>query len=211
MLLDEVPLPRQITLKRRQVERKGEDRQVKRRKGSAARRFFRPCRRGGGKGKKSGKGGSSSASKVNIAEEAEEEEAEDDALLSDKKKRKRKPQAKKKGKPQPSGSSAHEAEAAVDDDGFAYSAISFPYDPVTSSHDWCLKGAKGVPDQADDGTSVILDTGCAKAMCSTHAYLLMKGGSIRRSSGTTTRLKYIQLRERPEGFGKREVQNLVLL
>ena len=105
--------------------------------GSAARRFFRPCRRGGGKGKKSGKGGSSSASKANVAEEdaEEEEEAEDDALLSDKKKRKRKPQAKRKGKPQPAGSSAHEAEAAVDDDGFAYSAISFPFDTVTSSRD----------------------------------------------------------------------------
>ena len=110
---------------------KGKQGKSKGRKGSTARRFFRPCRKGGGKGKKSGKGGSSSASKANIAEEdAEEEEAEDDAWLTDKKKRKRKPQAKKKGKPQPAGSSAHEAEAAVDDDGFAYSAISFRYDMV---------------------------------------------------------------------------------
>ena len=74
--------------------------------------------------------------KANIAEEeVEEEEAEDDALLTDKKKRKRKPQAKKKSKPQPAGSSAREAEAAVDEDGFAYSAISFPYDMVSSSND----------------------------------------------------------------------------
>ena len=40
---------------------------------------------------------------------------------------------------------------------------------------------------------------------------LDEGRSIQRSSGTTARLKYIQLCERPEGFGKREVQNLVLL
>ena len=83
------------------------------------------------------------ASKANITEqEVEEEEAEDDALLTDKKKRKRKPQAKKKSKPQPAGSTAHEAEAAVDDDGFAYSVISFPYDMVSSNSEWCLKGAK---------------------------------------------------------------------
>ena len=108
----------------------------------------------------------------NVAEEdVEEEEAEDDALLSDKTKRKRKPQAKKKGKPQPAGSSAHEAEAAVDDDGFAYSAISFSYDMVTSNRDWCLRGTRGVQDEVDDGTSMILDTGCTTAICSRHAYL----------------------------------------
>ena len=42
---------------------------------------------------------------------------------------------------------------------------------------------------------------------------LDEGRSIRRSSGTTARLQlnFTQLRERPEGFGEREVQNLVLL
>ena len=109
--------------------------------------------------------GSSSASKANIAEE----EVEDDALLTDKKKRKRRPRAKKKGKPQPAGAAAHEAEAAVDDDGFAYSAISFPYDMISSNKEWCLKGAKGVQEEVEDGASMILDTGCTKAMCSRHA------------------------------------------
>ena len=109
----------------------------------------------GGKGKKSGKGGSSSASKANIAEEeVEEEEIEDDALLADKQKRKRRPQAKKKGKAQPAASAAHEADAAVDDDGLAYSAISFPYDMISSNKEWCLKGAKGVQEEAEDGTSI---------------------------------------------------------
>ena len=44
-----------------------------------------------------------------------------------------KPQAKKKGKAQPAGSAAHKADAAVDDDGFAYSAVSFPYDVISSN------------------------------------------------------------------------------
>ena len=101
-----------------------------------------------------------------------EEEIEDDALLADKKKRKRKPPTKKKGKPQPAGSAAHEAEAAVDDDGFAYSAVSYPLEIVSSDQQWCLKGAKGVQEEVEDGTSMILDTGCTKAMCSRHAYLL---------------------------------------
>ena len=145
-------------------------------KGSSARRFFRPYRKGGGKGKKSGKS-SGSAAKANIAEEeVEEEEIEDDALLSDKRKRKRKPQAKKKGKAQPAGSAAHEADAAVDEDGFTYSAVSFPYDIISSGPEWCLKGAKGVEEEVEDGTSMILDTGCTKAMCSKHAYLLMRRG-----------------------------------
>ena len=101
-------------------------------KGSTARRFFRPYCKEGGKGKKSGKGGSSYASKPNIAEEeVEEEETEDDALLTDEIRRKRRPQAKKKGKAQPAGSAAHEADTAVDNDGFAYSAISFPYDMIS--------------------------------------------------------------------------------
>ena len=145
-------------------------------KGSTARRFLRPYRKGGGTGKKSGKS-SGSAAKANIAEEeVEEEEIEDDALLADKKKRKRKPQAKKKGKAQPAGSAAHQADAAVDEDGFAYSAVSFPYDIISSGPEWCLKGAKGVQEEVEDGTSMILDTGCTKAMCSRHAYLLMRRG-----------------------------------
>ena len=75
--------------------------------------------------------------KANVAEEeVEEEEAEDDALLTDKKKRKRKPQAKKKSKPQSAGSAAHEADAAVGEDRFAYSAISLPYDMVSSNGEW---------------------------------------------------------------------------
>ena len=114
---------------------------------------------------------------LNIAEEeVEEEEIEDDALLADKKKRKRKPQAKKKGKAQPAGSAAHEGEATVDEDGFAYSAVSFPYDIISSGPEWCLKGTKGAQEEVEDGTSMILDTGCTKAMCSRHAYLLMRQG-----------------------------------
>ena len=105
------------------------------------------------------------------------EEIEDDALLADKKRRKRKPPTKKKGKPQPAGSAAREAEAAVDDDdGFAYSAVSYPLEIVSSDQEWCLKGAKGVQEEVEDGTSMILDTGCTKAMCSRHAYLLMRQG-----------------------------------
>ena len=75
-------------------------------------------------------------------------------------------QAKKKGKAQPAGSAAHEADAVVDDDGFAYSAVSFPYDVISSNKEWCLKGAKGVQEEVEDGDSMILDTGCTKAMCS---------------------------------------------
>ena len=112
--------------------------------------------------------------------EVEEEEIEDEALSADKKKRKRRPHAKKKGKAQPAGSAAHEADATVDDDGFAYSAISFPYDMISSDKEWCLKGAKGVQKEVEDGTSMILDTGCTKAMCSRHAYLLTREG---RSEG----------------------------
>ena len=36
--------------------------------------------------------------------------------------------------------------------------------------------AKGVQEEVEDGTSMILDTGCTKAMCSRHAYLLMRQG-----------------------------------
>ena len=64
----------------------------------------------------------------------------------------------------------------MDDDGFAYSAVSFPYDEISSNKEWCLKGAKGVQEEVEDGTSMILDTGCAKAMCSRYAYLLMREG-----------------------------------
>ena len=111
-------------------------------KGASARRFFRPYRKGGEKGKKSGRS-SGSAAKANVAEEeVEEEELEDDALLADEKRQKRKPQAKKKGKPQPAGSAAHEAEAAVDDNGFAYSAVSFPYDIISSDPEWLRESKK---------------------------------------------------------------------
>ena len=145
-------------------------------KGYQARRFFRPYRKGGGKGKKGGKSSSSTA-KANVAEEeVEEEEMEDDALLADKKKRKRRPQGKRKGKAQPAASTAHEAEAALDEDGFAYSAVSYPLEIVSYDQEWCLKGTKGVQEEVEDGTSMILDTGCTKAMCSRHAYLLMRQG-----------------------------------
>ena len=163
-------------------------------KGASARRFFRPYREGGGKGKKSGKS-SGSAAEANVAEEeVEEGEIEDDALLADKKKRKRKPQAKKKGKPQTAGSAAHEAEAAVDDDGFAYSAVSYPFEIVSSDQEWCLKGAKGVQEEVEDGTSMILDTG-------TTAYLLMRQGLSRVHS--TSRMVRRLWRERSAEFGSR--------
>ena len=85
--LDEEILPGTMPQERRKVQRKSEERQAERGKGSCARRFFRPYRKGGSKGKKFGKADSSPASKTNIAkEEVEEEEAEDDALLTDKKK-----------------------------------------------------------------------------------------------------------------------------
>ena len=109
-------------------------------------------------------------------EEVEEEEMEDDALLADKKKRKRRPQGKRKGKAQPAASTAHEAEAALDEDGFAYSAVSYPLEIVSYDQEWCLKGTKGIQEEVEDGTSMILDTGCTKAMCSRHAYLLMRQG-----------------------------------
>ena len=47
---------------------------------------------------------------------------------------------------------------------------------ISSNKEWCLKGAKGVQEEVEDGTSMILDTGCTKAMCSRHAYLLMREG-----------------------------------
>ena len=47
---------------------------------------------------------------------------------------------------------------------------------VSSNIEWCLKGAKEVQGEDDEGTSMILDTGCTKAMCSRHAYLLMRPG-----------------------------------
>ena len=147
MLLDEVSLPRTITPQESQVQgrRQGKARKVKGQGFLST--FFRPYRKGGGKAKKSGKS-SGSAAKANIAEEeVEEEEIEDDALLADKKKRKRRPQAKKKGKPQPAGSAAHEAEAAVDDDGFAYGAVSYPLEIVSYDQEWCLKGAKGIQEE----------------------------------------------------------------
>ena len=155
---------------------------------------------------------SSAASKANVAEEeVEEEEIEDDALLSDKKKRKRRPQAKKKGKAQPAGSAAHEADAAVDDDGFAYSAVSFPYDMICSNKERCLKGAKGVQEEVEDGASTILDTGCTKAMRSRYACLLMREGLSEGQVELLPDSSTLQLRKRPKSFGEKEVQNLVLL
>ena len=65
---------------------------------------------------------------------------------------------------------------AVDEDGFAYSAISFPCDTVSSNSEWRLKGAKEVQGEDDKGASMILDTGCTKALCSGRAYLLMRQG-----------------------------------
>ena len=49
------------------------------------------------------------------------------------------------------------------------------YDMISSNKEWCLKGAKGVQ-EVEDGTSMILDTGCTKPMCSKYAYLLMREG-----------------------------------
>ena len=112
------------------------------------------------------------ARRISPKKKLKKRKAEDDALLTDKKKRKRKPQAKKKSKPQPAGSAAHEADATVDEDGFAYSAVSFPCD-VVPSYD---RGTKEVQGEEDDGTSMILDLGCTKAMRSRHAYLLMRQG-----------------------------------
>ena len=51
---------------------------------------------------------------------------------------------------------------------------------VSSSREWRLKGAKEVQGEDDEGTGVILDTGCTKAMCSRHAYLLMRQGLSER-------------------------------
>ena len=133
--------------------------------------------KGSGKGKKSGKADSSSA-KAKIAEEVqeeEEEEAEDDALLAGKKKRKKRPQSRKKGKAQPTTSAAHDAEG-VDDDGFAYSAVVLPAHMASQDDEWCLKGAKEAAGEDSDGTVMILDTGCTKAMCSRHAFYYMKHG-----------------------------------
>ena len=45
---------------------------------------------------------------------------------------------------------------------------------VSFNNDWCLKGTK--EDEEDDGTVVIPDIGCTKAMCSCHAYHLMRRG-----------------------------------
>ena len=59
---------------------------------------------------------------------------------------------------------------------------------------------------------MILDTGCTKAMCSRHAYChIDEARIVRRSGGAVAGLKRFQLRKRSESFGKREVQNLVLL
>ena len=51
-----------------------------------------------------------------------------------------------------------------------------PLEIVSYDQEWCLKGTKGIQEEVEDGTSMILDTGCTKAMCSRHAYLLMRQG-----------------------------------
>ena len=48
---------------------------------------------------------------------------------------------------------------------------------VSLNSEWCLKGTKEAQTKEDEGTIMILDTGCTKAMCSRHAYHYMKHGS----------------------------------
>ena len=156
----------------------GKGKQGKRKgKGFSARRFFRPYRKGGGKGKKGGRS-SSSAAKANIAEEeVEEEEIEDDALLADKKKRKRKPQGKKKARPNQQPLQLMKQRRLWTTMALPTALFPTPLrlSPTTKS------GALRAPRESkkklhEDGTSMILDTGCTKAMCSRHAYLLMRQG-----------------------------------
>ena len=115
MLLDEVSLPRPVTPKGWQVQgrRQRKAREVERE---------RALQHAGSSGhtvreeEKARRVGRAVAPLLRpmLPKKRSKKKIEDDALLADKKKRKRKPQAKKKGKPQPAGSAAHEAEAAVD-------------------------------------------------------------------------------------------------
>ena len=96
----------------------------------------------------------------------------------------------------------------MDDDGFAYSAVSYPLEIVCYDQEWRLKGTKGIQEEVEDGTSMILDTGCTKAMCSRHAYLLMRQGLsedrvelLPDSSTSTSRMVRRPWRERSAEFG----------
>ena len=63
------------------------------------------------------------------------------------------------------------------------------------NNEWRLKGAKEAQDEEDEGTVVILDTGCTKATCSRHAYHLMEHELL-------PDLEHIQLRKRLKSLGQ---------
>ena len=98
-----------------------------------------------------------------IEEEEEEEEAEDEMLLADKKKTRQRP--KKKSKAQPATSPARPMRSAKT--ALLTAQYSF-------HHPWLLQVKIGALKKAltegYDGTVMILDTGCAKAMCSRYAF-----------------------------------------
>ena len=94
----------------------------------------------------------------------------------------------------------------MDDDGFAYSAVSCPLEIISYDQEWCLKVTKGVQEEVEDGTSMILDTGCTKAMCSRHAYLLMRQGLSEDRVELLPDSSTFNFREWSEGLGEREVQ-----
>ena len=68
--------------------------------------------------------------------------------------------------------------------------------------------SEGIQEEVEDGTSMILDTGCTKAMCSRRAYLLMRQGL---SEDRVELLPDSSTLNFANGFGEREVQNLVLI
>ena len=82
---------------------------------------------------------------------------------------------------------------------------------ISSNTEWCLKGAKGVQEEVEDGTSMILDTGCTKAMCSRHAYLMMRQGLSEGQVELLPDSSTFNFANGQKGFGEREVQNVVLL
>ena len=47
---------------------------------------------------------------------------------------------------------------------------------ASQDHECCLQGTKEVASEGSDGTVMILDTGCTKAMRSRHAFYHMKHG-----------------------------------
>ena len=57
----------------------------------------------------------------------------------------------------------------------AYSAVLPPH-MASPDEEWCLKGTKEALSEGSDGTVMILDTGCMKAMCSRYAFHHMKQG-----------------------------------